>query len=242
MVRGARSGTSSVRGLRGRALFHASASSSPSGELTPPPPRGPVAGPSSVSPTVAAAVGVASGSPPVAVGHSTHSPDAPVGSVPEDAVSLQEGGGSFYESTLREVWINGYVINMYVFFRGNELHIFSDKIEPTQASQFITKALQAHFPGPIHRFNDFPMEVQEHLYKMFMSNHRFTRRPDEARSRFAWTMTARSNFKHLMYNARKNAEKVSQSADPTLWRERGPSWMRGDYWETLCNIWAVERW
>ncbi|MQL94109.1 hypothetical protein Taro_026765 [Colocasia esculenta] len=55
-------------------------------------------------------------------------------------------------------------------------------------------------------------------------------------------MTARSNFKHLMYNARKNAEKVSQSTDPTLWRERAPSWMRGDYWETLCNIWAAERW
>ncbi|MQM04984.1 hypothetical protein Taro_037788 [Colocasia esculenta] len=104
------------------------------------------------------------------------------GSVPQDVVSLQEGGGSFYESTLREVWINGY------------------------------------------------------------SNHRFTRRSDEARSRLVWTMTARSNFKHLLYNARKIAEKVSQSADPTLWRERALSWMRRDYWETLCNIWTAERW
>ncbi|MQM05799.1 hypothetical protein Taro_038616 [Colocasia esculenta] len=86
------------------------------------------------------------------------------------------------------------------------------------------------------------MEVQELLYQMFMSNHRFIRRSDEARSRIVWTMNARSNFKHLMYNARKNAEKVSQSADPTLWRERGPTWMRRDYWETLCNIWAAERW
>ncbi|MQL98462.1 hypothetical protein Taro_031169 [Colocasia esculenta] len=86
------------------------------------------------------------------------------------------------------------------------------------------------------------MEVQELLYQMFMSNHRFKRRLDEARSRLVWTMTARSNIKHLLYNARKNAEKVSQSADPTLWRERAPSWMRRDYWETLCNIWAAERW
>ncbi|MQM11035.1 hypothetical protein Taro_043936 [Colocasia esculenta] len=69
------------------------------------------------------------------------------------------------------------------------------------------------------------------------------RRSDEARSRLVWTRTARSNFKHLLYNARKkNAEKVSQSADPALWRERGPTWMRGDYWETLCNFWAAERW
>ncbi|MQM15187.1 hypothetical protein Taro_048123 [Colocasia esculenta] len=151
MVSGAQSGTSSGRGFP---------SGSSSGELTPPQPRGPVAGPSSVSPTVAAAVGAASVSPPLAVGsgHSTHSPDAVVGSVPEDAVSLQEGGGNFYESTLREVWINGY------------LHNFSDKIEPVQASQFITITLQAHFPGPIHRFNDFPMEVQEQLCQMFMQS------------------------------------------------------------------------
>ncbi|MQL75842.1 hypothetical protein Taro_008194 [Colocasia esculenta] len=56
-----------------------------SGEFTPSPPRVPAARPSSVSPTIAA------GSGPV----------------PEDAVSLQEGGGSFYDNTLREVWING---------------------------------------------------------------------------------------------------------------------------------------
>ncbi|MQL82663.1 hypothetical protein Taro_015128, partial [Colocasia esculenta] len=61
-----------------------------------------------------------------------------------------EGGGSFYDDTLREVWING------------------DKIEPAQASQFITRSIQAHFPGPIHRFNDFPMDVQKLLYQMFM--------------------------------------------------------------------------
>ncbi|MQL99077.1 hypothetical protein Taro_031794 [Colocasia esculenta] len=55
-------------------------------------------------------------------------------------------------------------------------------------------------------------------------------------------MTAQSNFKHLLYNARKNAQKVSESADPTFWRERAPTWMRRDYWESLCNIWAAERW
>ncbi|MQL90475.1 hypothetical protein Taro_023070, partial [Colocasia esculenta] len=61
------------------------------------------------------------------------------------------GGGSFYDGTLREVWING------------------DKIEPAQASQFITRSIQAHFPGPIPRFNDFPMDVQKLLCQMFMS-------------------------------------------------------------------------
>ncbi|MQL91875.1 hypothetical protein Taro_024499, partial [Colocasia esculenta] len=203
------------------------ASASPSDERTPPPPSRLVAGPSSGSRIVPAAVGASFESPPVVAVflYITHVvlQFFPC-SVPEDAVSLQEGEGSFYESTLRKVWING------------------DKIEPAQASQFITRTLQAHFPGPIHRFNDFPMEVQEHLYQMFMSQHRFTCCPDEALSRFVWTMTARSNFKHLMYNARKNAEKHSQSADPTLWKERAPSWMRGEYWETLCDIWAAEKW
>ncbi|MQM14923.1 hypothetical protein Taro_047858 [Colocasia esculenta] len=64
-----------------------------SGEFTRPHPRVPVAGPSSVSPTVAAAAGPASVSPPVAAGwgQSTPSPNIVVGPVPEDAVSLQEG-------------------------------------------------------------------------------------------------------------------------------------------------------
>ncbi|MQL69974.1 hypothetical protein Taro_002283 [Colocasia esculenta] len=74
-----------------------------SGEFTPPQPRGPVAGPSSVSPSIAPAAGPASVSPPLTAG-----------SVPEDAVSLQEGGCSFYESTLQEVWINGAIINSHV--------------------------------------------------------------------------------------------------------------------------------
>ncbi|MQL83730.1 hypothetical protein Taro_016218, partial [Colocasia esculenta] len=73
-------------------------------------------------------------------------------------------------------------------------------------------------------------------------NHRFTHRSDEARSRLVWTMSARSNFKHLLYNVRKNAQKFSQSVDPTLWRERAPTSMRRDYWESMCNIWAAERW
>ncbi|MQL86981.1 hypothetical protein Taro_019516 [Colocasia esculenta] len=140
MVRGAQSGSSSGRSRRGRGLLAASAagpSSVPplvavgSGEFTPPHPRVPVAGPSSMSPPIAAGSG-----------QSTPSPHTVVGPVPEDVVSLHEGGGSFHESTLRE----------------------------------------------------------------------------------------------------KNAHKVCQSADPTLWRERAPTWMRRDYWESLCNIWAEEKW
>ncbi|MQL86391.1 hypothetical protein Taro_018924, partial [Colocasia esculenta] len=204
MVSGARLGSSSGRSLRGRVLFQASASGSSSvpppvapgsGEFTPNHPTVPVAGPSSVPPPVAPATGPASVSPPVAAssGQSTPSPTTVAGPMPEDVVSLQEGGGSFYDSTLREVWINGYVINLYVSF-------------------------------------------------MKESNHRFTHPSDEVRSRLVWTMTARSNFKHLLYNARKNAQKVSHSEDLTLWRERAPTWMRRDYCESLCNIWAAERW
>ncbi|MQM13140.1 hypothetical protein Taro_046062 [Colocasia esculenta] len=149
-------------------------------QFTPPPPIVPASGLSSVPPPLAAGSGQCTPSPPTVAGASTV-PKA------EDDVSLQKGGGNFYDSTLREVWING------------------DKIEPAQVSQFITRSIQAHFPEPIHRFNDFPMQVQELLYQMFMSNHRFTHHSDEARSRSVWMTIARSNYKHLLYNVRKNA-------------------------------------
>ncbi|MQL96612.1 hypothetical protein Taro_029292 [Colocasia esculenta] len=34
----------------------------------------------------------------------------------------------------------------------------------------------------------------------------------------------------------------SATSNPTLWRERAPTWMRRDYWQGLCNIWVEERW
>ncbi|MQL82501.1 hypothetical protein Taro_014972, partial [Colocasia esculenta] len=102
----------------------------------------------------------------------------------DDETSHHEGEAS-YSGTMQVVWIN----------EGN-------KIEPTQASQFITKTIQAQFSGPIHRFFDFLMDVQDLLYAMFMRNYRFTELSDESHDRSAWTSTAKANFKHLLYNIR----------------------------------------
>ncbi|MQM18724.1 hypothetical protein Taro_051719 [Colocasia esculenta] len=163
MVRGARSGSSSGRRMcSGRGFSAASASGhssvppplvAGSGQFTPPPPTIPASCPSSVPPPLATGSGQFTPPPPrvPASGPSFVPPPlaTDASTVPDDVVSLQEGEGNFYDSTLQEVWING--------------------------------------------FNDFLMEVQELLYQMFM-------------------------------------------------RERALTWMRRDYWEGLCNIWAAERW
>ncbi|MQL94171.1 hypothetical protein Taro_026826, partial [Colocasia esculenta] len=80
------------------------------------------------------------------------------------------------------------------------------------------------------------------LYDMFMRNHRFTEHSDELRARSVWTTTARANFKHLMYNVRRNAERVCASTDKNQWKEHGPVWMRMEYWIELCAIWGGEKW
>ncbi|MQM00330.1 hypothetical protein Taro_033068 [Colocasia esculenta] len=73
---------------------------------------GSASGPSSVPPPLSACSGQFTPSPPTVAGPSVSAPPAflaGASTVPEaeDAVSLQEGGGSFFDSTLREVWING---------------------------------------------------------------------------------------------------------------------------------------
>ncbi|MQL96534.1 hypothetical protein Taro_029219 [Colocasia esculenta] len=73
-------------------------------------------------------------------------------------------------------------------------------------------------------------------------NHRFTEHSDELRARFAWTTTARANFKHLMYNVRKNAKRACASTDKNQWKEHGYVWMRKEYWTELCDIWGAEKW
>ncbi|MQL86038.1 hypothetical protein Taro_018567 [Colocasia esculenta] len=66
------------------------------------------------------------------------------------------------------------------------------------------------------------------LYDMFMRNHRFTEHSDGLRARSVWTTTAKPNFKHLMYNVRRNAETVCASTDKNQWKEHGPeSYSRG---------------
>ncbi|MQL82544.1 hypothetical protein Taro_015009, partial [Colocasia esculenta] len=73
-------------------------------------------------------------------------------------------------------------------------------------------------------------------------NHRFTEYSDELHARSAWTTTARANFKHLMYNVRKNAERACASTDKNQWKEHGPVWMRKEYWTELCDIWGAGKW
>ncbi|MQL84451.1 hypothetical protein Taro_016963, partial [Colocasia esculenta] len=73
-------------------------------------------------------------------------------------------------------------------------------------------------------------------------NHRFTEHSHELRARSAWTTTARENFKHLMCNVRKNAERACASTDKNQWKAHGPVWMRKEYWMELCDIWRAEKW
>ncbi|MQL91133.1 hypothetical protein Taro_023738 [Colocasia esculenta] len=86
------------------------------------------------------------------------------------------------------------------------------------------------------------MDVQDLLFSMFLRNHRFTEHSDELRARSAWTTTAKANFKHLMYNVRKNAERACASTDKNQWKEHGPVWMRKEYWTELCDIWGAGKW
>ncbi|MQM08372.1 hypothetical protein Taro_041225 [Colocasia esculenta] len=48
------------------------------------------------------------------------------------------------------------------------------------------------------------------------SNHRFIHPSEEVRSRSVWTATAWSNFKHLLYNARKNSRRLLESRPDSL--------------------------
>ncbi|MQL79912.1 hypothetical protein Taro_012357 [Colocasia esculenta] len=193
MVHGAQSGSSSGRSNRRRGLFQASGLS----EFTPPNPRVPAVGPSSMS-------------PPVAAGSSEFTPPNP--RVPTAGPSS-----------------------------------VSPPIAASICWSFLCPSSGSSRLRSVCTFSSYSSRHVQ-CYRMLLvytrgkSNHRFTRRSDEARFRLIWTTTARSNFKHLLYNARKNAEKVCQSADPTLWREHALTWMRRDYWESLCNIWAAERW
>ncbi|MQL73207.1 hypothetical protein Taro_005564 [Colocasia esculenta] len=77
---------------------------------------------------------------------------------------------------------------------------------------------------------------------VIVRNHRFTEHSDRLRARSTRITTTRANFKHLVYNVRRNAERVCASRDKNQWKEHGPVWMRKEYWIELCDICGAEKW
>ncbi|MQM16541.1 hypothetical protein Taro_049499 [Colocasia esculenta] len=103
---------------------------------------------------------------------------------------------------------------------------------------------------PVHADDEMSHHKGEGSYSETMQtvwindyrNHRFREHSNELRARSAWTTTTRANFKHLLYNVQRNAERVCASTDKNQWKEHGPVWMRKEYWMELCMIWGGEKW
>ncbi|MQM02560.1 hypothetical protein Taro_035330 [Colocasia esculenta] len=102
---------------------------------------------------------------------------------------------------------------------------------------------------PVHADDETSHHEGERSYSETMQtvwinegNHRFREYSDELRARSAWTTTTRANFKHFLYNVRRNVERVCASTDKNQWNEHGPVWMRKEYWTELCVIWGGEKW
>ncbi|MQM22783.1 hypothetical protein Taro_055842, partial [Colocasia esculenta] len=72
---------------------------------------------------------------------------------------------------------------------------------------------------PLHLYHRQQDLRPLHLYHRQQMNHRFIECLDESRARSAWTTTARANFKHPLYNVRRNAERETQLKRPPQFQE-----------------------
>ena len=70
----------------------------------------------------------------------------------------------------------------------------------------------------------------------------FTRPEDLPRARAVWESTAQTNLRKSMWEARDKAQKSTGNRDPRAWLDDGPSWLRKDYWQSLCERWAAGPW
>ncbi|MQM17421.1 hypothetical protein Taro_050392 [Colocasia esculenta] len=77
---------------------------------------------------------------------------------------------------------------------------------------------------------------------MFTQRYVFTRPKDLPRARAIWESTAQTNLRKSMWEARDKAMKTTGNQDPMAWLDYGPVWLRGDYWESLCERWATGPW
>ncbi|MQL79974.1 hypothetical protein Taro_012426 [Colocasia esculenta] len=114
--------------------------------------------------------------------------------------------------------------------------------DPSPASRYITTLVHAHIPGPVDAWRDFPVPVRDLLFDMFTRRFGFTRPEDLPRARAVWEITAQTNLRKSMWEVRDKAMKTTSNQDPMAWVDYGHVWLRRDYWESLCERWAVGSW
>ncbi|MQM03015.1 hypothetical protein Taro_035790 [Colocasia esculenta] len=158
------------------------------------------------------------------------------------------GGDFFYTST------TGWTYDLCTSPSGSRTHNLCTSTTGPTASASPSHMASGSTPPPsepVHAHDDTSHHEGEGSYNETMRavwindgyrNHRFTEHSDELRARSVWTTTARANFKHLLYNVRRNVERVCVSTDKNRWKEHGPVWMRKEYWMELCVTWGREKW
>ncbi|MQL77232.1 hypothetical protein Taro_009637 [Colocasia esculenta] len=120
--------------------------------------------------------------------------------------------------------------------------ISGGKIDLGSTSRYITTLVHAHIPGPVDACREIPVPVRDLLFDMFTRRYAFTRPEDLPRARAVWESTAQTNLRKSMWEARDKAMKTTGNRDPMAWLDYDLVWLRRDYWESLCERWAIGPW
>ncbi|MQM18380.1 hypothetical protein Taro_051368 [Colocasia esculenta] len=102
------------------------------------------------------------------------------------------------------------------------------KIDPGSTSLYIMTLVHAHIPGPVDAWREIPVPVRDLLFDMF-TRYAFMRPEDLPRARAVWEVTAQTNLRKSMWEARDKAMKTTGNRDPMAWLEYSPIWLRRDY-------------
>ncbi|MQM13257.1 hypothetical protein Taro_046185, partial [Colocasia esculenta] len=114
--------------------------------------------------------------------------------------------------------------------------ISGGKIDPGSASHYITTLVHAHIPRLVDAW------CPSGIYYLTCSRFAFTRPEDLPRARAVLESTAQTNLRKSMWEARDKTMKTTGNRDPMAWLDYGSLWLRRDYWESLCERWAVGPW
>ncbi|MQM20152.1 hypothetical protein Taro_053167, partial [Colocasia esculenta] len=105
------------------------------------------------------------------------------------------------------------------------------KFEPQDVTRRITNALLQYLPGPIAQWKEYPRET----------SHHFATEREVADARTTWNKIAANRFTDYLNKHKAAAKKASGNFDdPLMWKGRGPPAIRRDYWDAMCDKWAME--
>ncbi|KAJ7946999.1 Transposon, En/Spm-like protein [Quillaja saponaria] len=106
----------------------------------------------------------------------------------------------------------------------------------------IKSIIEAHMPGPIPVWSQYPRIARDLCYRQFLAHYRFNTEQEEKDGKIVFEKIAGRRYRDVLRDARAKAKIMCKTEDISKCEGWMPDWMTVENWRGLLQIWSSEQW